>query len=100
VTFRLRMGKSITVFTVQSDNFAILIAYALASTFLYVWDVFVTADYLQPHTVKKVSDFLVPSRDVTNQTGGEIKLFPATESLISDFPAEDGKIDHLFYSAV
>ncbi len=29
---------------------------------------------------------------------GIIKLFPATESLVSDIPAGDGKIDNLFYS--
>jgi hypothetical protein len=34
---------------------------------------------------KKVSDFPVPSRDVTNQNLLEIiKLFPARESLVSD----------------
>ncbi len=26
------------------------------------------------------------------------KLFPAREILVSDIPAEDGKIDNLFYS--
>jgi hypothetical protein len=29
---------------------------------------------------------------------GIIKLFPARESLVSDIPARDGKIDNLFYS--
>jgi hypothetical protein len=56
------------------------------------------------YTVKKVNDFPVPGRDVTNQTlsgresFGIIKLFPARESLIGGIPAADGKIDNLFYS--
>ncbi len=29
---------------------------------------------------------------------GIIKLFPTRESLVSDIPAGDGKIDNLFYS--
>jgi hypothetical protein len=41
------------------------------------------------YAVKKVSDFPVPSWDVTNQT------LPARKSLISD-----GKIDNLFYSDI
>jgi hypothetical protein len=45
----------------------------------------------KPYTVKKTSDFSVPSRDVTNQT-----LFV----LVSDIPAGDGKIANLFYSVV
>jgi hypothetical protein len=48
-----------------------------------------------------VSGFPVPSQDVTNQTiPGPviIKLFPARESLVSDIPAGDGKIDHFFNS--
>jgi hypothetical protein len=49
---------------------------------------------------KKVSDFSVHSRDVTNQTPwpGIIKLFPARESLVSGVLAGDGKIANLFYS--
>ncbi len=46
------------------------------------------------YTVKKVSDFPVPSRDVTNQTlpgrPGKIVLYPARESLVSDIPAGAG----------
>ncbi len=60
---------------------------------LYVsiyWQVIVRAMY----TVKKVSDFPVPSRDVNNQTLPE--LFTAGESLVSDIPAGDGKIANLF----
>ncbi len=49
------------------------------------------------HCKKKVSDFPVPSRDVTNQPG-LIKLFPSRESLVSDIPAWDGKMASLFYS--
>jgi hypothetical protein len=37
------------------------------------------------YTVKKVSDFPSPA-------GIIIKLFPARKSLVSDFPAGDGKI--------
>jgi hypothetical protein len=49
-------------------------------------------------TVKKVSDFLVPSRGVAYQTPwpGKIKLFPVRESLVSDIPAGDRKIVNLF----
>ncbi len=53
--------------------------------------------------LKKVSDFPVPSRDVTNQTlpGLDLfQLFLPRESLVSDIPAGDGKISNLFYSAV
>jgi hypothetical protein len=56
-------------------------------------------DRLFTHTVKKVIDFPVPSRDVTYQSvplAGIIKLFPATESLVSDILAGDGKIANLF----
>jgi hypothetical protein len=56
------------------------------------------------YSVKNVSDFPVPSRDVTYQTLpawlGIIKLFPARESLVSDIPAGDGKIANIFYSVV
>ncbi len=39
------------------------------------------------YTVKKVSHFPVPSRDVTYQTlPGREKLFPASESLVSEYP--------------
>jgi hypothetical protein len=50
------------------------------------------------HTVKKVMDFPVPSRKVTNQTPwpGIIKLFPSRESVVSDFPAGDEKIYNFF----
>jgi hypothetical protein len=43
------------------------------------------------YTVKKLSDFSGPSQDDTNQ-----KLFPTRESLVSDIPAGDGKINNLF----
>jgi hypothetical protein len=48
------------------------------------------------YTVKKGSDFPVPSRDVINQNSPWqeiIKLFPARESLVSD---GEGKIANLF----
>jgi len=52
------------------------------------------------YTVKKVTDFPVLCRDVTNQTNshwpGIIKLFPDRESLDSDIPAEDGEVANLF----
>jgi hypothetical protein len=54
------------------------------------------------HTVKKVNDFPVPSRDVTNQTlpGLEnLNYSRARESLVSDIPAGDGKWQTFFYSA-
>ncbi len=57
---------------------------------------------LETHTVKKkVSDFPIARRDVTNQNlpGREIiKSFPPRESLISDILAGDGKIDNLFFT--
>ncbi len=45
------------------------------------------------YTEKKVIDFPIPSRNVTDQTlpDREKKLFPA-----SDIPAGDGKIDNFF----
>jgi len=42
---------------------------------------------------KKVRDFPVPGRDVTNQTfpwPGIFQLFPTKESLVSDIPTGDG----------
>jgi hypothetical protein len=48
--------------------------------------------------IKKVSDFLVPIRDVTENTlpwQGIIKSFPARESLVSDIPTGEGKIAKL-----
>ncbi len=48
---------------------------------------------------KKVDDFPVPSRDVTNQTvSGREKLNYSRpgESLVGDIPAEDRKILNLF----
>ncbi len=53
-------------------------------------------------TVKKVSGFPVPSRDVTDKTlpGREFELFPARESLVSDIPAGDGKIANLFLQCI
>ncbi len=47
---------------------------------------------------KKVNDFPVPSRDVTNQTlPGIIILFPARESLVSYIPAGDGEMTITFF---
>ncbi len=51
------------------------------------------------HCKKKVGDFPHPIRDVTNQTllgGNNLTLFPATEGLVSDIQAGDGKIAHYF----
>ncbi len=51
------------------------------------------------YTVKRVSHFPIPSRDVTDQTlsGREkTKLFPPRKSLISDIPAGDGKTANSF----
>jgi hypothetical protein len=53
------------------------------------------------YTVKKVNDFPVPRRDVTDQTipwPEIIKFFPARENLVSDIPAGDGKSINFFYS--
>jgi hypothetical protein len=53
--------------------------------------------------LKRVSHFLVPSRDVTDQTlsGQEkTKLFPPRKSLISDIPAGDGKTAHSFLQCI
>ncbi len=50
---------------------------------------------------KKVCDFSVTSRDVTNQTltvREWFKYFPAWVSLVSDIPVGDGKIANYFYS--
>jgi hypothetical protein len=60
------------------------------------------------YTVKKVSNFPFPSRDVTSQTRPKpllpeiIKLFQARESLVSvsDIPAGDGKIANLYNSVI
>ncbi len=51
------------------------------------------------YTVKRVSDFPVPSwMSLTKlPLPGLIKLFPARESLICDIPAGDGKITNLFF---
>ncbi len=49
--------------------------------------------------MKKVTDFPVPSRDVTSQTlpGGEnFNHATARESLVTGIPAGDGKIGNLF----
>ncbi len=50
------------------------------------------------HTVKKVINFPVPSRDVINQLSlaGKKLIIPAREDLVCDIPAGDGKIDNLF----
>jgi hypothetical protein len=58
-----------------------------------------TLTHIVLYTVKKVSDFPFPSRDVTNQSPwpGIIKLLPARESLVSNIPAWDGNIANLFY---
>jgi hypothetical protein len=48
------------------------------------------------YTVKKVVDFPVPRQGVTDQTlpwPVIIKFFPARESLVSDIPTGEGKID-------
>ncbi len=53
---------------------------------------------------KKVTDFPVPSRDVTYQTlrgpAGNKKNFPVRESLVSDTLAGDGKTDNLFLQCI
>jgi len=55
----------------------------------------------QIHCKKRVSDFPVPSRDVTNQTlpdREKIKLFLSRESFVSDIPVGDVKIANLFFT--
>ncbi len=54
------------------------------------------------YTVKKVVDFPVPSREVTNQTlpGGDNLIIPVQGEFVSDIPAEDGKIDNLFLQCI
>jgi len=50
---------------------------------------------------KKVSLFLIPRRDVTNQNSpwlGTIRLFQTRESLVSDIPAGGGKLANLFFT--
>jgi hypothetical protein len=55
-------------------------------------------------TVKKVSDFPVPSRNLTYQTllGRELLNYylPARESLVSEIPGGDGKIANLFLQCI
>jgi hypothetical protein len=55
--------------------------------------------YAFVHCRKKVTDFPVPSRDVTSQPNspwpGIIQLFPAREILVIDIPAGDRKIANL-----
>ncbi len=53
------------------------------------------------YTVKKGSEFPVFNQYVTYQNSpwpGITKLFPARESLVSDIPAGDGKIDNIFFT--
>jgi hypothetical protein len=51
------------------------------------------------YTVKKVTDFPFPSRNVTYQPNspwpGIIQIFPARESLVIDIPAGDREIANL-----
>ncbi len=57
--------------------------------------------HIQYCTVKKGSRFSCPQPRChlpNSAWPGIIKLFPARESLVSDIPAEDGKISNLFYS--
>jgi hypothetical protein len=57
---------------------------------------------IHPYTVKKVHEFPVSSRDVTNQTPPGQELFsydvivPAQGEFGSDIPAGDGKLAILF----
>jgi hypothetical protein len=51
------------------------------------------------HCKKKVSDFPVPSQDVTNQTLPG-KFFMTRESLVGDTPAGAGKVAHLFLQCI
>ncbi len=48
------------------------------------------------YTVKKISRFPVPSRDVTNQTLPGREDLTYRESLVNDIPAGDGKIANIF----
>jgi hypothetical protein len=65
-----------------------------------------TTSRLVLYTVKKVIEFPVPSRVVTTKLslGGNndvpYKLFLPRESLVSDIPAGDGKLDNLFYGVM
>jgi hypothetical protein len=49
------------------------------------------------YTVKKVSDFPIPSSLTKLSLDGN-NLFPAREGLVSDIPAGDRNIAYLFYS--
>ncbi len=54
-----------------------------------------------PYTVKKVSDFPVPSQDVTNQTLPCRELFPGQgEFGYSAIPAGDGKSANIFLQCI
>jgi hypothetical protein len=62
--------------------------------------------YSTVHSKKKVREFPVPSRDATTKLsmGGNndviTELFLPRGSLVSDIPAGDGKLVHLFYGVV
>ncbi len=62
----------------------------------YAENVLSNTQELRCCTVRKVGDFPIPSRDVTNQTLPGRELFPATQNLVGDIPAGDGKIANLF----
>ncbi len=56
---------------------------------------------MQVYTVnKRLAIFPSPAGMLLTELSltGIIKLFPVMESLVSDIPAGDGKIAHLFYS--
>ncbi len=56
-----------------------------------------SVSYILDYTVKKFSYIPVPSHPKLS-LGGNIKLFPPTESLLSDIPAGDGIIETFFFS--
>jgi hypothetical protein len=47
---------------------------------------------------KKKAALQIHDRILAGGISPEIKLFPARESLVSDIPARDGKIDNLFFT--
>jgi hypothetical protein len=55
------------------------------------------------YTVKKGYRFSLPQPGChlpNSPWTGNLKLFPARESLVSDIPAGEGKINHFFYSVI
>jgi hypothetical protein len=70
---------------------------SFANIYLLYCSSFLFTLYPITYTVKKVSDFPIPSRNIRMSGRRDAgKGFPARESLVSDIQAGDGKIANLF----